>query len=207
MKGLLLSGGSPPSQELLNKEIKWADKIVCADHGYDMIQSKEIQPDLLVGDFDSIKHQYIPSGLKVETHIAEKDETDTELALEGLLGFGVNKIHILGGLGSRIDHTLGNIFLLEKFLKEGCEIKVIDDHNRISIGVEGTHYFLKDNFQYISIIPISDNVIFTSQGLKYEVNHLEIRRGDPRGISNEISKLEAIIQIHKGIALIIESKD
>lgn len=206
MNGLLLSGGNSPSKELIDKELKWADVIVCADHGYDMIRGYKSSPDLIVGDFDSIKDISGLDNINIEKHDPMKNDTDTGLAFEKLLEYEPHEIHILGALGTRFDHTLANIFLLEKYIELNIDMQILDDRNRIRLLRKGIYTFNRE-YPYISVLSASDRVIYSTNGLRYEVNHLELVRGSTRGVSNEVSKENSTIQIHEGKAFIIESAD
>lgn len=54
------------------------DLIIAADGGYDILKSKNIVPDILLGDFDSIEK--IPNHPNIVKHPVCKDDTDTFLA-------------------------------------------------------------------------------------------------------------------------------
>ena len=59
MKVIIISGGTPPSKELLIKEIRSDTLLIGADSGANCLYFYNIKPDLLVGDFDSIDKESI----------------------------------------------------------------------------------------------------------------------------------------------------
>ena len=85
--------------------------IICADSGYDKALSAGIKPDLLIGDFDSVKSK-LPDDIDVLRAPAHKDDTDTLLAVRTALEKGFDEIILAGACGGRTDHTLANIATL-----------------------------------------------------------------------------------------------
>ena len=82
------------------------DIIIAADGGYDTLKKLGIEPDLLLGDMDSLTE--VPRALEKLVYPVRKDETDTHLAyLEGVRR-GYTDFVIYGGVGGRDDHTFAN---------------------------------------------------------------------------------------------------
>jgi thiamine pyrophosphokinase len=85
--------------------------IVAADGGLDVAFDAELRPDLLVGDLDSITANglaWAEDHIEIERHPADKDATDTELALRAAIQLAPRRITLLGG-GDRLDHTIAAI--------------------------------------------------------------------------------------------------
>ena len=157
--------------------------IIAADRGMDFLYEHKITPDIIVGDFDSVKNEalsYFKEKGMSDIHVLnpEKDDTDSECALQIALDHGADHIIIIGATGTRIDHVLGNISLLGKAMSEGKMAELLDTHNRIRI--EGFKYPLKD---------------YTFEGF------------NTLGISNEIVDDIAKITVNEGQYIVIESKD
>ena len=83
------------------------DLILAADGGYRHCQAAGLRPDLLLGDLDSLETP--PQALPVQTFPAEKDDTDTMLAVKYALAQGCTTVHLYGCTGGRLDHTLANL--------------------------------------------------------------------------------------------------
>ena len=102
------------------------DKIIAVDAGLEAVKALGLEPDMIVGDFDTVKPEVLAYYRRMEhivwdTHQPEKDETDTELALLKAQATGCTEVVVLGATGGRMDHMLGNIHLLFPCLQKGME--------------------------------------------------------------------------------------
>lgn len=171
-------------------------------------------PDLIAGDFDSVDPEILSwfqewEHIKWLRLIPEKDDTDTEAALRELIRKGYDEIHILGGIGSRMDHTMGNIGLLGIGLQTGIRIVLADAHNRIQMIREGISISKKEQYgDYISLLPFTPQVTgVTLTGMKYPLKDYDMACHTTIGISNEIIEEEGKISLKDGILLVFETKD
>ncbi|MDU1176682.1 MAG: thiamine diphosphokinase [Peptoniphilus harei] len=209
-KALLISGGRQVSKELIEK---YLDRfIIIADGGARLLMKYGLGADILLGDLDSIGEEaltYIKEHeIEVKKFPAKKDFTDTELALSYLVDEEYKDIVILGALGTRLDHELANLMNLKKLYKKGIRAKIEDDYNEVIYVEEGSYDFEKTNKKYFSLINAGDRMNFTTKGLYYEVEDLEINSENPsRGVSNEMVGEKATIKINSGSAFIIQSRD
>ena len=211
MKGLIISSGNINDYILLNDLIDENDYIVCADGGLDHIMRIDKIPDLLLGDFDSISDlgiKYIEdNNINIERYPSIKDNTDTELAIKTLIDKGIDNISLIGGSGTRLDHTLANLFLLKKFNKDGVSLRMIDDNNIVNYLVDSIE-IKKSEGRFISIIPLNyDGIIVSLTGFKYKLNQKHIEYASTLGVSNEIIEDVGIVKLDKGEALDFESLD
>ena len=168
--------------------------------------------DILLGDLDSIGEEaltYIKEHeIEVKKFPAKKDFTDTELALSYLVDEEYKDIVVLGALGTRLDHELANLMNLKKLYKKGIKAKIEDDYNEVIYVEEGSYDFEKTDKKYFSLINAGYKMNFTTRGLYYEVENLEINAENPsRGVSNEMVREKATIKINAGSAFIIQSRD
>ncbi|MDU6743020.1 thiamine diphosphokinase [Peptoniphilus harei] len=209
-KALLISGGRQVSKELIEK---YLDRfIIIADGGARLLMKYGLRADILLGDLDSIGEEaltYIKEHeIEVKKFPAKKDFTDTELALSYLVDEEYKDIVILGALGTRLDHELANLMNLKKLYKKGIRAKIEDDYNEVIYVEEGFYDFEKTNKKYFSLINAGTSMNFTTKGLYYEVEDLEINSENPsRGVSNEMVGEKATIKINSGSAFIIQSRD
>ncbi|GAE86853.1 thiamine diphosphokinase [Acetivibrio straminisolvens] len=122
MYALIVCNGSIIDYSYHKKFFEEADFIVCADGGALHLQRLGIKPDVLLGDFDSIEDKHLEyykeQNVEIFKFPSEKDMTDTELAVDTVIDKGYKDIVIIGGTGTRLDHTLSNIFCLSKCLIE-----------------------------------------------------------------------------------------
>lgn len=209
-RALLISGGRQVSKKLIEK---YSDRfILVADGGAKLLKKYELEADLLLGDLDSIDEEsldYVKKhSIKIKKFPTKKDFTDTALCVDYLIDEGYDDLIILGALGTRLDHELANLFYLKKAYRRGISAKIIDNYNEITYVEEGEYEFYKSDKKYFSLISTSDKMNFTTKGLYYEVENLEVNSENPsRAVSNEMLADKAIIKINYGAAFIIQSKD
>lgn len=209
-KALLISGGRQVSKELIEK---YGDRFVLvADGGAKLLKKYELKADLLLGDLDSIDRETLcyvkENNIEIKKFPEKKDFTDTALCIDYLLEEGYKDIVILCALGTRIDHELANLYKLKMLYKLGVSAKIVDDNNEVIYVEEGEYEFESSDKKYFSLINAGDKMSFTTKGLYYEVENLEINVMNPsRAVSNEMLGDKAKIKINFGAAFIIKSKD
>jgi thiamine pyrophosphokinase len=200
------------------KEIKKPDVVIGVDRAAYWLINHGVIPDVAIGDFDSTNAKergVIQKKVKtIKKYSTEKDFTDTELAVGYAIKLNPSLILIFGGSGTRIDHTLGTIHLLERCQKLGIPAVFRDQTNEISIAGRGRTILEKRaECRYVSIISISNSISVSLTGFKYSVKRKTIRRGQTIGISNEFAgrqaglRRQAEITLHHGLALIVQSRD
>ncbi len=212
MKGVIIGGGNCISIEKLKEIIPDYDIVVAADSGLKYLNAIDIKPDYLVGDFDSVDKSLLAnidtSITNIVRHPVEKDKTDTELAIDVLNGLNVDDITILAGTGSRLDHTLSNIFSLRYMYDLGLHGTIMDEHNSVTYVRGENTVSMKDEGSYISVLPISDiGAEISLKGFYYPLDHKCLIMGSSLGVSNYIMKNEGTVICHKGEALIIKAHD
>ncbi len=191
--------------------------VIAADAGLLFCRDHQIMPDAIVGDFDSadrsLCEQYVSSsgaqGPLVKLYKPEKDWTDTELAAELALSEGLKEAFLLGGTGTRLDHVLGNIQVLDRMLDLGLAITMVDEHNRIT--VHNADFAIRREAQwgkYVSFIPWGGEVSgLTLKGFQYPLQDHTMRVQGSLGVSNRITAEEARVSFTGGKLLMIESDD
>jgi len=170
------------------------DKVIAVDAGLERAAALGLTPDMIVGDFDTVKPEVLEKFRQMEhivwdVHQPEKDETDTELALRKAQAIGSDEIAVLGATGGRIDHMLGNIHLLFPCLQKGIHAWLIDPQNRIYL-IDGEHEFQRSSLwgKYISFLPLTEQVNgITLEGFKYPLFEKDIEIGTSLCISNELT--------------------
>jgi thiamine pyrophosphokinase len=110
MKALIFTGGEGPAPAFARALADASDFIIAADSGLIAALAAGVLPDLAVGDFDSLPDRgalkAMPQGAVLEFP-ADKDDTDTELAIRIAVERGADWIAVAGGGGGRLDHLLG----------------------------------------------------------------------------------------------------
>jgi thiamine pyrophosphokinase len=208
MSNVLIVGGGPISQSQLRAElVEEPDLIIAADRGGSYLVELGTFPQVLLGDFDSLPEpvlqQMRAAKVEIKSFSVNKDYTDLELALDFAIKRGASRIHILGGLGERIDHTLGNIGLLLKPLALGIETHLMDESHDIVVTKDYLRLKRKPGWA-VSLIPLSLKVTgITTTGLVYQLTKADLFFQSTRGIHNEFNKETASIEVGEGILIVI----
>lgn len=177
------------------------DAVVAVDGGLRHCSNLQIRPDLIVGDFDSFPVDQLGRYQEIEMIIApwEKDQTDLELALQAIDPTSRDEVVILGALGRRTDHLLGNLTLLTRYpgrvraLSPSESLWVVDKKERIDVVVG----------QEISLIPMNGAVTgITTHGLKWELTNATLDKFF-LGISNLCLQEEVAIEVESGDLLLV----
>ena len=201
---VIISGGEITNYEYIKQLIKKTDYIICADSGYDHALKMDITPDLVVGDFDS-SITMPPENIKI-TFPPKKNLTDTEISLNIAREYGFNNFLLLACLGSRLDHTLANIFLLKSSIKHNETMCIANEYNKIFI----TNSKIELNImkgQLVSLLPLENCTGKTTYNLEYPLNNADLPMGTTIGISNVAIKENICISVNSGHLLIILAND
>jgi len=201
MKTLIFSGGDFSPSDSFNYE-KY-DLIICADKGFENLEKAGVKPHIALGDFDSTDIPDIP----FVKYPAEKDVTDTEIAIDYAIGNGADEIMILGGTGGRLDHTFANILLLYRTYKKGTDVKMYDGKNLCFI-TDKSIKVQSGGKKYLSLFPLFCDVSNLSlKGTKYELENYNLQKDSSLCVSNEFKENEAEIAFQSGVLLVILSND
>ena len=202
----VIIGGGDCSAEILKKNISADDFIICADSGFDIATESGFAPDLLIGDFDSIKA--IPDNVNKITLPVEKDVTDTVAAFNEGVERGFNSFILFGGTGGRFEHTFANISLMANASKSGITFEIIDNkHIFRSITNSSIKIKHKEN-QQVSVFAFGDRAFgVTLKGFHYPLWDYTL---DPfngaLGTSNHIVEDYGEISVSNGTLIIIETQ-
>ncbi len=191
----------------ITEQKKGDDIIISADRGYENAKKLGVSVNFAVGDFDSMDKSKVEGAEIIEVP-AEKDFTDTQLAVDLAIEKGVEQITIIGGLGGRLDHTLSNIGILEKLWHLGIRAVITDGKNKIRYINATSELIPKSTFKYLSVIA-ADNLVkgVSIEGCKYPLKNAKLKRTNGYTISNEIFKNCALVSVKKGGLYVIESRD
>ncbi len=206
----IYTGGTVFDEYVIEKPEK-GDLIIAADAGYLTAQKMGITPNIVLGDFDTLGDENIPDGVECLRVPAEKNDTDTQLAVRTAIERGAGEIVIVGGLGGRIDHTLSTLAILEDLWeRKNDRIYAIltDGKNRVRF-IRGSGVILpRSQYRYFSLIAADETVKgITLDGCKYPLKNGRISRRHQWAVSNEIVGNCALVEIKRGGAWIIESMD
>lgn len=206
---VIVSGGRLGNVDFFRKKIsQTADRLlICCDGGARHLAAAGLTPDILLGDMDSIlpsqMADYERRGVKIFRHPADKDFTDTALALDYALSLQPQSIDIWGAQGGRLDHALANLFLLLRGREAGVIIRLMDEYCEAFVPA-GNVIFTDAAGCLISLLALSARVEgVTLQGFRYPLHDETLVISESRGISNIITGDRASIHIRSGNLLVI----
>lgn len=181
------------------------DYIIAADAGYRYLMEAGKVPDMVVGDFDTLK--YLPEHPNVVQLPCEKDVTDTWEAVTRGLDKGYKEFHIYGCTGGRIEHTIANIQLLARIAEEGGSGYLYDEKSILTVIKDSEIAFDESFTGYISVFSLAEKSSgVTIEGLKYETVNVELSNSFPLGVSNEFTGKASKISVDEGCLLIVYPK-
>lgn len=206
----ICSGGPIRKLTMDRKVNRW----IGVDRGAYYLIEHGIIPDVIVGDFDSVSEEEYASISEVVPHVelfqAEKDDTDTDLALLRALDFEPSEVLLTGATGGRLDHheaALRSLYRMQ-ITYPHIQFKIIDSHNELQFLLPGRHQLLKTPHSYLSFFAYGECVFdVTLRGVKYETTGENIDLSTSRFTSNEIISDNAYIKFSRGICLMIRSMD
>ena len=200
---VIVGGADINNYEYIRSCLREDDFIVFCDSGLKHLESLQVRPGLIVGDFDSHNNPH----LDVETIVlpCEKDDTDTVFAMKEAMKRGYTEFLLIGVVGARLDHTLGNVSILLYLDENNAKGKIIDDYSEMEI-VSDRPAFITDNYSYFSLLNISGIARgVTIENAKYPLDNAEIKCDYQYGISNEVNRGEvAKVTIRDGKLLLIK---
>ncbi len=211
MKCVIIANGDLEYTKDILYTIKNAQMIISADGGARHLRALNILPHVMIGDFDSIHPDdqifFKEKQVKTITFSSRKNNTDTELCLSWALENKATDITLLGVTGTRLDHTLANIFLLKNLARQDIPARIINKNNEIHIVTDFIELKGRPK-DFLSIIPITEKVTgITLKGLEYPLFNASLEMGSCLGVSNFFKETVASVSLKKGGLIVIKSRD
>ena len=205
MLGIVFTGGLGPDRDEVEPYLQRASWIVAADSGLLLAENFGVEPNIILGDMDSIPDRTIlkkyPKA-EIREYPRDKDYTDTELALQSLYSLGCTEYILVGGGGGRLDHLLGIVSLFyrskppSRWFTHNEEVVYIEDCLEIG-GLQG---------RKVTFMPVSlEECRMKTEGLKWPLDSLRWRPGDI-GISNIVVSDPVRVSMIQGRLILIIPK-
>ncbi len=206
-KAFIYTGGDI-YPDLITEHPKGDDLCIAADSGYDNAVELGERTEIFIGDMDSLGARTLPADTEVIKLNPEKDLTDTQAAVELAISRGVYDIVIVGGIGSRLDHTVSNLYILEDMFLRHVHAIIVNGKNRVRYINSTSTLIGRSAYKYLSVIAADSTVKGVCiDGCKYPLKNDKINRRLQFAVSNEIEGNCALISVRKGGIFIIESID
>ncbi len=223
---LIIANGEACNNELLGQLLEWSPLIIVLDSAINRVLELGIKVDVLLGDFDvqrtdsevqllneqntkravnleKIKEEQYPIEI---VHTPDQNKTDLEKAFDYLIGRGFPAVNVVWATGRRADHTITNITNIVRF-RDLLKIVLIDDYSKIFL-LPNTYEKWYPAQTPISLIPVGEVTVITTQNLKYELHYESLTIGYRTGSSNEVLQ-DGLVKItyQNGDLLMMECND
>ena len=177
------------------------DYVIAADGGLQHTQALGIEPQEILGDFDSLG--YIPQDARVFP--VEKDDTDAMLAARRGLALGFREFLYYGSLdGKRLDHTVANYQTLQYLADHGARGYLVGQDFLATVVKEGRIFFPEGTEGLISVFCLGADARGVSlRGLYYPLEGGTLTAGFPLGVSNHFTGAPAEISVEEGSLLVM----
>jgi thiamine pyrophosphokinase len=211
---VLADGSVEPAIEIDRAWPGWSDGVdlvIAADGGARHAAGLGVRVQRWVGDGDSVDpaelERLVSAGVHVERAPVDKDETDAELAILAAIASAAERVTIVGALGGdRVDHELGNVWLLAHPGLVGRDAVLIGARSRIRLLQPGRSELVGRAGDLISLLPFGgDATGITTEGLRYPLRGEPLVVGPSRGLSNVRERPEAAVVLGGGRLLVVET--
>ncbi|GAC1435101.1 MAG: thiamine diphosphokinase [Ktedonobacteraceae bacterium] len=210
MHVVIFAGGTVQPGTGVTTALSHANMIIAADSGAETALHYGHVPAIVVGDFDSLSMattELETQGSKLIRAAVEKDETDTELAIQVALEHGATDITLLGATGgARFDHTMANILLLAGI--EAVPIRIVDGPMTCwLLRGPANSSITGQSGDLLSLFPLtSEATEVRTRDLYYPLHGETLSFGRPRGISNMLTSEHGEVSLESGMLLVIHTR-
>ena len=207
---IIFANGELPDLNKARALVQKDNYIICADGGTRHALALHLQPDLIIGDMDSVEKAQLQklndAEVSIELFPHDKNETDLELAINRAIELNPEQIIIVAALGGRLDQTIANITLLTDFRLSPLDVRLDDGVEEIFLCRDQVQVHGKSG-DIVSLIPWGGAVAeVQTQNLKWTLHKETLYPDRTRGISNEMLGESASVSIGSGSLLIVHRR-
>ncbi len=204
---LIISAGEIRDYERAKSFLLPDDFFIFCDGGLTHAEGLCVEPDVIVGDFDSCDSEDLArwkDSCETVRLPREKDDTDTLFAVKLALEKGFDDFLLLGAMGGRFDHALGNISILLYLHGLGKKAVLVDDYSQMQI-VGKEPFYIEDTCSYFSVLTVAGDVSGVNiKNAKYPLENAKLSADFQLGISNEVLPGKtAEVSVEKGRILVV----
>ena len=201
-RAVVIAGGEIISYERIRSFFKPGDYYVFCDSGLVHKDKLQIEPDLIIGDFDS--HEKVDTEAEIITLPEMKDDTDSLSGIKTALDRGFKDFLLIGMTGRRMDHTLCNLYSLSFIKSHNGRDVIVDDWSEMEVVEEETAY-VSDTYAYFSLVAWKGKCEGVNiENALYPLSSAVIEPEYQYGISNEPLKGGSRVWVEKGSLLLIK---
>lgn len=179
------------------------DLLIAADGGLRHCEMMGLEPDVIIGDFDS--YGSIPQKDNVIRLNPIKDDTDTMICVRVGMERGYREFVLHACMGGRFAHVMGNLQTLAYIRKNNAHAFLIGEREIIAVIMDEIILFDEKCRGYISLFSMDESIIATEKNLKYSLDEDKVTNYTTIGVSNEFTGRPASITV-KGLAAVVYDK-
>lgn len=207
MKAVILAGGDLVPAPYLRELTAGAGLVVAADSGLRHAEPLGLEPQVVVGDFDSVSTEVLARypQLPRHSHPVDKDLLDLELAIALATARGATELVVVGAFGSRLDQTLAAILIGARLVREGMPVSLHDGERDAYFVSAGRSFSLSlPSGTTFSLLALQE-ARCTVTGAAYQLDDATLRFGVGLGLANRARDGGPRLAVYEGlVALIVE---
>ena len=182
------------------------DLVIAADGGLDAARRWRLRVDAVVGDLDSASAAALDwakrVGAVVESHPADKDATDIELAMAAALA-QVEAVHVLLPATGRLDQAMASLVVLASPRWHALEVSATVGEAHVTV-VRGMRRLRGEVGEVVSLLAVGGPALVAStSGLLYPLDSEALSPTSGRGTSNVIVAAPPTVDVAEGVVLAI----
>ncbi|MEA3377730.1 MAG: thiamine diphosphokinase [Chloroflexota bacterium] len=207
MRAVIFANGTFGAPWRVRQLLRPDDLIIAVDGGTRHVWEAGADPQLVVGDLDSLtldeRGRLESAGVEIASFSPRKDQTDLELAVRRAVAEGVSSILIVAALGGCLDQTLANVLLLTLPELRGVDVRIVEGRQEAFL-IRDEALIEGERGDTVSLIPLAGEATgITSSGLEWPLCDDELRLGATRGVSNVLTGERASVCVRQGLLLCV----
>ena len=201
-RAVVVAGGDIALYDRARSFLRGDDYFIFCDSGLYHKKELKVEPDLIIGDFDS--HNLVQNEAETIVLPEKKDDTDSISGVKVALNRGFKEFLPLGMTGRRMDHALCNIYILDYIKSQGGRAMLADDWCEMEV-VGKDKVFISDTYAYFSLIAWKGKCEGVNiENAVYPLKNAEVNPEYQYCVSNEPKKSGSIVSVDKGSLLLIK---
>jgi 4-carboxymuconolactone decarboxylase len=188
-RAIVFAAGSVPVPMQRTAALAGAAFVIAADGGLAHAIASGWEPDLVVGDMDSVRERdlaAVPEG-RIERHPRAKDDLDLELALDAARDRGARRIDVVGAFGSRLDQSFAALLIAARHARDGVDVRLHGGaYEGRAVPPGGKTTLSLPAGTVVSLLALTEDVVVSTSGLRYPLDRGPLPYGRGLGVSNEV---------------------
>lgn len=201
--------GDLPTHEVLRPFLSRKIPVIAADGAAWSLKDLQINPNIIVGDLDSLKSKPDYETSFRNSEIIERPDqnsNDFQKSLVLIADRNLAPVMVVGMQGGDLEHSFNNWSVAIKLGKQ-FELWIMEG-NRAGIGIFGGGLIKasSEKDKIVSLIPQPEAVLST-EGLFWPLKKERLALGYREGARNEIADKDFSVEVHSGSLMIFSSLD